>query len=67
MKKFLALENENVKCENCGKIIRDKTITLLSTTYEEEINLCVNCFLGMTAQKIEFLKWKKQKIPLQGN
>jgi len=67
MKKLLALENENVKCENCGKIIIDKVITLSSTTYEREINLCVNCFIGMTAQKLEFLDWKNRKNPTQGN
>jgi recombinational DNA repair protein RecR len=59
MKKLKALESENVKCENCGKVIKDKIITLCSLSKETEISLCVNCFLGISAQKVNYLEQKR--------
>jgi len=51
LKAFYA--GKNVKCENCGKTIRDKIITICSLAKQEEIVLCVDCFLGMNAEKVE--------------
>lgn len=56
MTKLAELTNEETKCDCCHEVIKDKTITISSFTLGKEINLCVNCFMGMTAEKLNFLK-----------
>jgi len=51
-KEPLREKEKSVKCENCGKIITDKVITICSLEKMEELKLCVNCFLGLTAEKV---------------
>lgn len=47
-----ANKSEIPHCENCGKELTEDYITILTITRSEEIILCDNCFIGMTAQKI---------------
>jgi len=49
---FKALKSEKVFCECCGKELVENIITIVSLARSEELILCVNCFNGMTAQKI---------------